>query len=144
MYEDLLAVDRLQLISAHDALVLLKTSLAGPKLQCCDHPFLRQFDDLLHLALTKPCNIALTDDQWTQASLPVWSGGSKCVPACIVGFLASAAGTSLPLKSHILRNTMAVVEDISTSLKYWLSVSGMSDEASVPVGISRELWTPLL
>ena len=73
LYEDLkLAVDRLQLISAHDALVLLKTCLGGPKLQfvlrsspCCDHPLLRQFDDLLRLALSKFCNVALTDDQWT-------------------------------------------------------------------------------
>jgi hypothetical protein len=52
LLEDLkLAVDRLQLISAHDVLVLLKTCLGDPKLQyvlraspCCDHPLLRQFD----------------------------------------------------------------------------------------------------
>jgi len=42
---------------------------------CCEHPLLTQFDDQLRLALTKTCNIPLTDDQWTQASLPVWSGG---------------------------------------------------------------------
>ena len=79
LYEDLkLAVDRLQLISAHDALVLLKTCLGGPKLQyvlrtspCCDHPLLPQFDELLRLAITKTCNLSLTDDQWIQASLPV-------------------------------------------------------------------------
>jgi hypothetical protein len=147
LYEDLkLAVDRLQLISAHDALVLLKTCLGGPKLQfvlrsspCCNHPLLRQFDDLLHLALTKSCNIALTDDQWTQASLPVWSGGLGVRSVCMLAssaFLASAAGT-LPLQSHILRNTLAVVEDTSMSLKHWLSVSGMSDEASLPVGNQR-------
>ena len=67
MYEDLkLAVDRLQLISVHDAFVFLMTCLGGPKLQfvlrsspCCDHPLLRQFDDLLHLALTKSCNPAI-------------------------------------------------------------------------------------
>ena len=42
------AVDRLQLVSAHDALVLVKTCLGGPKLlyilrasPCCDHPLLR-------------------------------------------------------------------------------------------------------
>jgi len=149
LYEDLkLAVDRLQLISAHDALVLLKTCLGGPKLQfvlrsspCCDHPLLRQFDDLLHLALTKSCNIALTDDQWTQASLPVWSGGLGVRSVSMLAssaFLASAAGT-LPLQSLILRNTLAAVEDTSTSLKHWFSVSGMSDEASVPVGRQRTL-----
>jgi len=57
LYEDLrLAVDRIQLISAHDALVPLKICLGGPKLQyvlcvspCCDHALLGQFDDLLRL-----------------------------------------------------------------------------------------------
>ena len=43
-------------------------------------------------------------------------------------FLASAADT-LSVQSHILRNTQAAVEDTSTSLKHWFSVSGMSDEA---------------
>jgi hypothetical protein len=79
LLEDLkLGVDRLQLISAHDALVLLKTCRGGPKLQyvlraspCCDHLLLRQFDDLLRLALIKTCNTGPTDGQWTQASLPV-------------------------------------------------------------------------
>jgi len=35
--------------------------------------------------------MALTDDQWIQASLPVWSGGlggSKCVQTCINGFFS--------------------------------------------------------
>ena len=76
LYEDLkLAVVRLQLIFA---LVLLKTCLEAPKLQfvlraspCCNHPLLRAFDDLLRLALTRTCNIGLTNDQQTQASLPV-------------------------------------------------------------------------
>ena len=98
-----------------------------------------KFDDLLNLALTKSCNIALTDDQWTQASLPVWSGGLGVRSVCMLAssaFLASAAGT-LPLQSHILRNTLAVVEDTSMSLKHWLSVSGTSDEASLPVGNQR-------
>jgi len=77
-----LAEERLQFITAHDALVLLKTCLAGPKLQyilrvspCCEHPLLTQFDDQLRQALTKTCNITFTDDQRTQASLLVWSGG---------------------------------------------------------------------
>ena len=128
--------------------MLLKTCLGGSKLQfvlrsspCCDHPLLRQFDDLLHLALTKSCNIALTDDQWTQAFLPVWSGGLGVRSVSMLAssaFLASAAGT-LPPQSHILRNTQAAVEDTSTSLKHWFSVSGMSDEALVPIGNQRTL-----
>jgi hypothetical protein len=151
LYDDLkLAADRLQLISAHDALVLLKTCLGGPKLQfilraspCCDHPLLRQFDDLLHLALTKSCNIALNGDQWTQASLPVWSGGLGVRSVSMLAssaFLASAAGT-LPLQTQILRNTQAAAEDTSSSLRHWLFISGMSGEDSLPVGSQRVLDT---
>lgn len=98
-----LAVNRLQLISAHDGLVLLKTCLGGPKLlyflrtsPCCDHPPLHKFDGLLQLAITETCNIALTDNQWTQASLPDWSGGVGIRTVSTLAqsaFLASAAGT---------------------------------------------------
>jgi hypothetical protein len=76
------AVSRLQLIAAHDALVLLKNCLGGPKLQhvlrtfpCHDHPQLLKFDTLLRSAISKICNVSLSDDQWTQASLPVSAGG---------------------------------------------------------------------
>jgi len=77
----IIIIERLQFIMAH-ALVLLKTGLGGPKLQyilrvspCYEHPLLTQFDDQLRQALTKTCNITLTDDQGTQVSLPVCSGG---------------------------------------------------------------------
>jgi len=98
-----LAVERLQFIMEHDELVLLKTCLGGPKLQhilrvipCCEHPLLTQFDDQLRLALTKTCNITLTDNQWTQASLLVWSSGlgvRSVSMLALSAFLASAAGT---------------------------------------------------
>ena len=82
-YTDLTrAVERLKLISAHDALVLLKNSLSAPKLlhilraACCvDHELLRKLDDQLRAAVSSICNVSLTDDQWLQASLPVRNGG---------------------------------------------------------------------
>jgi hypothetical protein len=52
--------------------------------------------------------------------------------------LASAAGT-LSLQSQILQNTMAAVEDTSTSLKHWFSISGVSGEDTPPVGNQRVL-----
>ena len=48
------AIDRLSHLQAHDALVILKNSLAMPKLlyllrtsECGDNPLLRQFDNTL-------------------------------------------------------------------------------------------------
>ena len=100
-----------------------------------------QFDEQLRLALTKTCNIALTDDQWNQASLPVWSGGLGVRSVFMLAssaFLASAAGT-LPLQSQILRNTQAAEGDTSTASKHWLSISGLPSDASVPAGSQRIL-----
>jgi hypothetical protein len=76
------AVERLQLISSQDALVLLKNSLSAPKLQytlrtaCCEgHNLLTSFDNLLRSALCSTCNVTLSDQQWLQVSLPVRVGG---------------------------------------------------------------------
>lgn len=127
-----LAVHRLALLSSHDALVLLKNSLGGPKLQhvlrtspCCNHPSLPQFDATLRSAITQICNVTLSDHQWAQASLPVRHGGlgirsvSTLAPSA---FLASAAGTHT-LQELILRNCHVAREDISTSLASWVSLS---------------------
>ena len=72
----------LKLVSAHDALVLLKNSLSAPKLlhtlrstYCVDHDLLKAFDDELCSGVSSICNVSLTDDQWLQASLPVCNGG---------------------------------------------------------------------
>jgi len=98
--------------------------LGGRKLQnilrtspCCDHPLLTQFDEVLRLAMTKICNLSLTDDQWLQASLPVWSGGigvRSVVKLAPSAFLASAAGT-LPLQDQILQKIVTSIEDNSIS-----------------------------
>ena len=83
------AMERLKLISAHDALMLLRNSLSAPKLlytlraACCvDHHQLTVFDD----HLSSICNVSLTDDQWLQASLPVRNGGLglSVVLCCVV------------------------------------------------------------
>ena len=122
-----LVVNRLQHNTAHDALPLLKTCLGGPKLQytlqvspCCKPPLLAQFDE--QRVLTKTCNIAIMDDQWT-GGLGIRSVSMLASSA----FVASAAGT-LPLQIQILRNTQVADENTKASLKHWFSLSGMDDE----------------
>ena len=105
------AVDRLQFVSSHDALVLLRNCLGGPKLQyvlracpCNDHPLLHQFDQLMRSAVSMTCNLVINEDQWTQASLPVWSGGLGIRNVTMLApsaFLASAAGSLTPRDSWI-------------------------------------------
>ena len=76
------ASDRLQLISAHDALVLLRASYSAPKLMhvirsspCAGHTLLSDIDNSLRMTLSIITNVNITDEQWRQTSLPVKAGG---------------------------------------------------------------------
>jgi len=110
----------LKLVSAHDALVLLKNSLSAPKLlhtlhsACCvDHDLLKAFNDELRSGVSSTCNVSLTDDQWLQASLPVCSGslGLRHLSSLASSaFLASAASTR-QLQDYILHRTHQTHDD---------------------------------
>ena len=72
------AIDRLSLLHAHDALVILKNSLAMPKplyslrtSDCSENHLLMRFDDTLRTGLSRILNVDLSNGQWLQASLPV-------------------------------------------------------------------------
>ena len=76
------AVDLLKHLQAHDALVILRKSLAIPKLlyllrtsQCSNNPLLRQFDDTLRTGLITILNVDNNNDQWLLASLPIRDRG---------------------------------------------------------------------
>lgn len=123
------AISRLELITSHDALVLLRASFSAPKLQhtlrsapCTDHPLLNEFDQSLRSALIKVCNIALSDDQWLQASLPVRCGGlgiRRVSSLASSAFIASAVGTR-NLQNQILHfNTLLPDIEYDSCLSQW-------------------------
>jgi hypothetical protein len=105
------AVDRLSLVGAQDALILLRASFSAPRVQhlmrcspSADHPVLFEFDNILRSAICKITNCDLSDNQWLQASLPIRDGGlgvRRVSTLALPAFLASAAG-SLPLQDTIL------------------------------------------
>ena len=91
------ATSRLGIITAHDALILLRAFFSTSKLQhivhaspCYDSEHLLKFDELHRTAISKICNVSLSNDQWLQASLPAKSGGLhgdlSCVFTCIICF----------------------------------------------------------
>ena len=97
------ASKRLSLISAHDAIIILRNSLSAPKFAyvlssspCAGHPGLVDCDHLLRESLSSVVNCQLSDSQWLQACLPISMGGfgvrsvSSLAPSA---FLASAAGS---------------------------------------------------
>ena len=115
------AIESLYLVSAHDALLLLKTCLSASRLLftlrsafCQGHEFLVRVDDLQRSALCRICNVSLADDQWIQASLPVRSGGlgiriRRVSSLASSAFLASAAGTRL-LQDRLLERSLVVCD----------------------------------
>ena len=69
-----LTIDRLKLLSAHDALILFRTSFSSSKIlhtlrssPCAGHPTLDQFDSLLRNGLCTTTNSDLSDMQCIQA-----------------------------------------------------------------------------
>ena len=87
---------RLNLISAQDALLILRAAYGSPKVlnvlrsaPCVDHPALTRFDTLLRGAISSITNSALDEVAWVQASLPIRGGGGglgdpECGGACLV------------------------------------------------------------
>lgn len=105
--------ERLKLISAHDALVLLKSCCGVPSITyllrcapCVGHTLLPTFDNQLRIALSSILNVSLDTNQWIQASLPVKSGGlgiRKATDLAAPAFLASFYTTS-NLQDNLLVN----------------------------------------
>ena len=96
---------RLQLLSSHDALLLLRHSLSIPKVlyilrtaPCFLTDLLSTFDDHLRTLLSEILNVNLANESaWTQASLPVKAGGigiRRATQLASSAYLVSAAGCS--------------------------------------------------
>ena len=96
---------RLQLLSSHDALLLLRHSLSIKKCLyiLCTAPcfltdLLSTFDDHLRTLFSEILNVNLANESaWTQASLPVKAGGigiRRATQLAPSAYLASAAGSS--------------------------------------------------
>ena len=105
------ASERLQLLSSHDALVLLRASCSSPKLihlirssPCTDHRTLFDIDNCLRLTLSNITNVNMLDNQWKQASLPVKAGGLgvRCVSSIAPPAFLSSATSTQQLQSLLL------------------------------------------
>ena len=98
--------DRFRYITCHDASLLLRHSLAIPKLlyllrtsPCFLSPSLKNYDDELRATICSSFNIQLaeSDSSWIQSTLPVNCGGlgiRSAVQLAPSAFLASAAASS--------------------------------------------------
>ena len=98
--------ERLHLLPAHDAILLLRHSFTIPRLlyclrssPCFISPCLKSYDNELRRIISRIFNIPLVENEvmWSQASLPVRFGGlgiRSTVQLAPSAFLASAAASS--------------------------------------------------
>jgi len=146
-----IAISRLSLLSAHDALILLKMSFSAPKMlhtlrcsPCVNHPCLGAFDNLLRKGIDTICNLSLTDIQWLQASLPVKDGGlgvhrvsSLASPA----FLASVAATDTLQQQLLFRSSITGTTDASVSkVRDEWSSAYATDCPTGPAATKQSTW----
>ena len=141
---------RLQHLSTQDALLLLRNSFAIPKLLYTIRsspsflsPSLQRYDEILRSIVSDITNINLDETAWTQASLPVKSGGlgiRSSVQLAPSAFLASAAASS-DLTHHILppRFQSTELPYVEDATKVW----SMGQDLPPPSGLashSQKAW----
>jgi len=133
------AIDRLSLLHAHDAVVILKNSLAIPKLlytlrtsDCSENPLLMRFDDTLRTGLSMILSVDLSNEQWLQASLPVRNGGFGVLSAMMLApsaFLASILPEGI---KDLTDQSVVSVENI------WANLSG--SVSTIEAGHIQKAW----
>jgi hypothetical protein len=135
-----LMADRLKQLRAHDAFFLLKNCFSLPKLQyilrcapCFDSQVLQNYDDTIRDTLQSILNIALTENVWQQATLPVRNGGigvRLATQVALPAFLSSVASSSdlvLQLLPTSLRSSAGMNDQLFTAaVEEWKSRSGHS------------------
>ena len=138
--------DRLQHLSAHDAILLLKHSFALPKLlynlrtsPCFLSPMLQEYDELLKSIVGHITNIHFSEDDpaWTQATLPVKMGGlgiRSAVQLAPSAFLASAAA-SYDLVHHIIPRRLlgSPIPNLDDTQRLWAA----GHDCSPPEGLAQ-------
>jgi hypothetical protein len=143
--------DRLQLISAHDALVLLRASCGAPMLMhilrsspCAGHQSLAEIDSVLRSCLSEITNVSINDQQWTQANLPIKAGGlgiRSVVALALPAFLSSCTRTR-HLQNELLHNCTKSPPDshFDNALAVWCD---LHQPIPPPTGIlasKQRLW----
>ena len=131
-------------------MTLLRNSISVPKLlytlrtsNCSENPLLVTFDTLQRKCLTDVINIDLSEDQWTQATLPIRDGGLGIRSVAMLApsaFLASATST-LQIQNDILPARFNGVPDnaLDMTTNSWRKLSG-NDIPKIELRVKQKEW----
>jgi hypothetical protein len=141
---------RLYKLTAHEALFLLRSSFAIPRLQyllrtspCSSSTETTRFDEIVREALASICNARLNSDSWSQASLPIRWGGIGV--RSTVDLAPSAFLSSLLASSSIIHNLLppwALLtpdQALDEATSRWLDLGGVTAPAGSD-NCSQKAW----
>lgn len=146
-----LASSRLNLISSHDALTILKASCSASKLlfllrsaPCVGHQTLASIDRVFRSSLSIVTNVDLSERQWQQASLPVKNGGlgiRSVVDLAPAAFLSSSISTE-DTQSDLLVNCIPVPTDfhLTRIRSDWTATYGAASVPDVSSHQNQKAW----
>ena len=123
-------ISRLNLIDPHQAFVLLKNSFAIPRMTYLlrsapafqQASLLLEFDLIIRNSMSSITNIDFTDEAWTQASLPVRSGGlgiRKAVDIALPCYISSALSAHSLVEAILSSVTDLAPFEVSAEIAMW-------------------------
>jgi len=150
--------ERLRLLSAHDALFLLKNCFSTPKLlytlrcaPCYRSSLLADYDTVIKQTLQVVLNIDLTVSVWNQATLPVSSGGLGVRLAsdlALPAFLSSVAGCVglsqqlLPTRFHATSGLHDI--EFTAACVQWQAATNSSVPDTALIGVQKTWDSPMV
>ena len=142
--------ERLLHLPRQDALLILRNSLAIPKLlyilrtaPCFLSAQLQAFDGALKRILSQVLNVDLSQDStWLQASLPLCAGGlgvRRATQLAPSAYLASAAGCSTLVQQLIPPSVALPDPNIESAISHW-SLGHSEPPPSPPDSFQQRVW----
>jgi len=127
-------VGKLEVIDNHQALVLLRSCFAIPKLQyilraspAYNADEIRKFDDTLREAVSKVTNVALSDEAWLQATLPVELGGlgvRRAGDIALPAFVSSLHSVGDLVETILVNINMVETRELASAVAVWGGIGG--------------------
>ena len=133
---------RLKTIDPHQAIVLLRAAFSMPKIlytlrssPAYKNPaILKQWDEVLQNVFKEITNVPLTEESWTQATLPVDLGGlglRRAEDLALPAYLSSTAAASALVRTILTPFGVAELAD-PAAVEEWCARAG--PDVSVPTG----------
>ena len=143
---------RVRLLDRHTALFFLSKYVSSPRVQYLlrsspaylEPADLLRIDDTVRLALQDVCNVAITDEAWEQAALPLRHGGLgvRSVQALALPSYVSSLTASAPLVSTICPSTSSGSEPAALipAVRQFMSACGIETAPERPAANLQKTW----